>query len=90
MLLSFGEIWFNGRVRGQKMHEGSVFVFLLCLFVWYDENDKRQKKGWLEFYFHTHKNPSSPIGGENVCYMKFIILLIVITVFLYSLDMIRA
>ena len=85
MLHSFGDIWFNGRVRRQKIHERRVFFFV-CLFG-NDEDDGGQKKGWLEFYFHTHKNPSSPIGGENVCYMKFIILLIVITVFsIFSLH----
>ena len=62
MLHSFGDIWFNGRLRGQKIHKGRVFVFLFCLFVWYGEDDGGQKSGWLEFYFHTHKNPSSPIG----------------------------
>ena len=45
MLHSFGDIWFNGRVRRQKIHERRVFVLFVCLVMMKMMEDKK-RGGW--------------------------------------------
>ena len=56
MLHSFGDIWFNGRVRRQKIHERRVFVLFVCLVMMKMMEDKK-RGGWSFTFTPTKIHP---------------------------------
>ena len=56
MLHSFGDIWFNGRVRRQKIHERRVFVLFVCLVMMKMMEDKKWG-GWSFTFTPTKIHP---------------------------------
>lgn len=56
MLHSFGDIWFNGRERRQKIYERRVFVLFICLVMMKMMEDKK-RGGWSLTFTPTKIHP---------------------------------